>query len=697
MYLYIFCSFFADLSKNGNLLSMIKKKYNLNHPMPTTTTPKLTDMWKKKQTNVTSSKTPLKTNNSSSPFLTKSPPLKSKNIKIPSSSLSNAGITLGTNDNHYSFNSILGQLHKENMQRRHQLTEKNDHSMIGHEIKSKQDENRTENKTIYIDLTESPSVSSKNNRNSSSFSKKPNSLVKQVIQNSDQKSLSKVPQSPVRDFGKVLNDRNLYDSQRSFLSNKVGFIEKNMESSFKSYNKEEKSNFSFSSISPEKYSSGFSPTSKSPHQEKKSKSSTSSNLSSGISEQLSSPESNTKHSLLTKKDTATSLLLLKKKRKRLLGDLIDSSPDKQTFSLLKSEKQSRPTSSNISSRLNPDFFSSSSYKEKKPLFSNSSSTVEKSFSSNNSEKQTSLSSSDSSSSLNKESKPLIKNLNTSLSNLSKERKQSTTDSSSSSLLDGDRKYSPTNISFLINEERKTIQSNTSSSHLSNHKEKLNINSSSSENPIKRHCLTDSSPSHSPFKQKKVSQTESNSSSKNLSSLTPKKKYSFKKLHSSPHSDKSKRKENLTSVASSPNEQQTPNKKEKLFAQLFGDDSDSEVETDKNPVQILKYPNSSSSSPFISQNTKSPQKSTSGSKFKKSTSTQIQSNCLENYFTTPVKESSEDDPVIIDDYTASSGRISQSNVPQNMVPCPVCQKKVPEAKINDHLDECLNMNLINENT
>lgn len=675
---------------------MIKKKYNLNHHVSTVTTPKLTDMWKKKQTDGISSKTPLKTNNSSSLSQTKSSPLNSTINKSPSSSFTSNSVTLGTNGNHYSINNLLGQLHKENMERRRQLSGKNDHSMIGHETKNKFDKNHVERKLVYVDLTESPSPQpvSKNNQNTTLISKKANFPVKTITQDSEQKSLPKISQSSIRDFSKPLKDRNLYESKRSFLSSNVNFIEKNMELSFKSIDKHEKSHHSNICVSPKKKHSY---ASESFHKKNTSLLSTSTDSSSDNSGNISSPQSN-KSSFLTKKDTTASLLLLKKKRKRLLDSSTDPSPDKQKSSS-KFENQSI---SNVSSRLNPNFFDSSSYKEKKPLFNDSNSSKEKSLNNslllNNLVKQTS----DSPSSSNKERKPSINNLHTSLSSLSKERKPSGTDSNSSTSLNNkDRKYSPTNSSSFptfINKERKTIPTDTSLSHLSNHKEKLKINSVPSQIPTKRHLFTDSSPSHSPCKQIKVSHTKTNSNSKHFTSLSPDKKHST-------HSDKYKRKESFTSSASptdkiftsSPKDQQTQvkKKKEKLFAQLFGDDSDSEIETEKKPIQMLKYPSSSS---LTTENArKSPQKSKSGASFKKSSSSKIQSNHLENYFTSPNKESPKDDLIVIDNYTVSSDRVSQSPASQTMVACPVCQKKVPEITVNNHLDECLNMNLINENT
>lgn len=685
-----------SLGKNGNLLSMIKKKYNLNHHVSNVTTPKLTDMWKKKQTDGISSKTPLKTNNSSSLSQTKSSPLNSTINKSPSSSFTSNSVTLGTNGNHYSINNLLGQLHKENMERRRQLSGKNDHSMIGHETKNKFDKNHVERKLVYVDLTESPSpqpVSSKNNQNSTLISKKGNFPVKPITQDPEQKSLSKISQSSIREFSKPLKDRNLYESKRSFLSSNVNFIEKNVELSFKSIDKHEKSHHSNICVSPKRKHSS---ASESFHKKNTSLLSTSTDSSCDNSGNISSPQSN-KSSFLTKKDTTAALLLLKKKRKRLLDSSTDPSPDKQKSSSSKFENQS--IISNVSSRLNPNFFSSSSYKEKKPLFNESNSPKEKSL--NNLVKQTS----DSPNSSNKERKPSINNLHTSPSSLSKERKPSGTDSNSSTSLNNkDRKCSPTNSSSFptfINKGRKTIPTDTSLFHLSNHKEKLKINSVPSQIPTKRHWFRDSSPSHSPYKQIKVSHTKTNSNSEHFTSLSPDKKHST-------HSDKYKRKESLTPGASStdkiftssPKDQQTQvkKKKEKLFAQLFGDDSDSEIETEKKPIQMLKYPSSFSSSSLTTENArKSPQKSTSGATFKKSSSSKIQSNHIENYFGTPNKESPKDDLIVIDNYTVSSDRASQSPASQTMVACPVCQKKVPEITVNNHLDECLNMNLINENT
>ncbi|XP_014780933.1 DNA-dependent metalloprotease SPRTN [Octopus bimaculoides] len=104
--------------KNGNILAMIKKKYNLNKPKPTVISSKTTNKSEKSSPKGSGIHSPLKKHNNSVPIKNASSTISSCNTPESSSSSSKDVKTVGKSTSQSSMNNFLGQLHKDTLQRK---------------------------------------------------------------------------------------------------------------------------------------------------------------------------------------------------------------------------------------------------------------------------------------------------------------------------------------------------------------------------------------------------------------------------------------------------------------------------------------------------------------------------------------------------------------------------------------------------
>ncbi|XP_036363750.1 sprT-like domain-containing protein Spartan isoform X4 [Octopus sinensis] len=104
--------------KNGNILAMIKKKYNLNKPKPTVISSNTTNKSEKSSSKGSGIHSPLKKHNSSVLIKSASSTISSCNTPESSSSFSKDVKTVGKSTSQSSMNNFLGQLHKDKLQRK---------------------------------------------------------------------------------------------------------------------------------------------------------------------------------------------------------------------------------------------------------------------------------------------------------------------------------------------------------------------------------------------------------------------------------------------------------------------------------------------------------------------------------------------------------------------------------------------------